>query len=420
MNALGFILACALAYALTPVVLVALERHGILDRPTQPRKIHSTPMPVGGGVAIYLAFFGTVLALSFWQDEPLLRLGSLQLWGLFAASTFIVAAGLWDDAYRMRPAVKLGAQIIAGLILYYSGYHIGLVTNPFGGQLELGGWDMNLTVLWVVAMCNAINLIDGLDGLACGVAMIAALTLAAIGLYPADYSRDVPFLCFAVAGAALGFLRYNYYPARIFLGDAGSMLLGLLLAAIALVSARKSSTAIALLMPLVALAVPMLDTALAILRRSSSGAGIFTADGEHLHHRLLRLGVSHEDVVKIFYFVSVWLGMVAFTFVLIPNRYGIIVFGVLGLGLLFAVEALAFVEATMHGRTRPRPALPLSAPLRWVSRNVLEAPARRIEDWVRRRWPEPPAEAPQQQAESEPAAIVTATPVPGASSNHEA
>jgi UDP-GlcNAc:undecaprenyl-phosphate GlcNAc-1-phosphate transferase len=383
MNALAFVLSCALAFVLTPPVLVLLERAGILDHPSSARKVHAEPMPVGGGLAIYLAFFVTVFALVPLQDEPAL-LSWPQLWGLLGAATLLVAVGLWDDARRLGPALKLTAQILAGLILYGSGFHIGLLTNPFGGQIELGPWDMNLTVLWVVALCNAINLIDGLDGLACGVSLIAALTLAAIGLYPAESSRDVPFLCFALAGAALGFLRYNYHPARVFLGDTGSMLLGLLLSAIALSSARKSSTAIALLMPLVSLGVPVLDTLLAILRRRNAEGGIFAADREHLHHRLLALGVPHEDVVKVFYFVTVWLGLVAFTFVLIPNQYGLIVFGVLGMGLLFAIRALAVLEAMVHGRPLPRSA-PLSAPLRWLSRRFLEGPARRIEDWARRR-----------------------------------
>jgi hypothetical protein len=186
------------------------------------------------------------------------------------------------------------------------------------------------------------------------------------------------FLCFALAGASLGFLRYNYYPARVFLGDTGSMLLGLLLSAIALASARKSSTAIALLMPLVSLGVPVLDTCLAIIRRSSTEGGIFRADGEHLHHRLLRLGVSHEDVVKLFYFVSVWLGLVAFTFVLIPNQYSLIVFAVLGMGLLFAIKSLTFLEAAMLGRPKPK-SLPLSTPLRWFSQRFLERPAQGLE-----------------------------------------
>lgn len=385
MNAAGFLVSCGLAYLITPIILVLLERRGVLDRPTLERKIHTSPMPTGGGAAIFVAFFATVFILAPFQDEPTLQARS-QLWGLFAASVFIVALGLWDDARRIRPAWKLAGQVVAGLILYTSGFHIGLVTNPLGGQIELGPWDMNLTVLWVVALCNAVNLIDGLDGLACGVCLIAALALAAIGLYPADFSRDVPFLCFALAGASLGFLRYNYYPARVFLGDTGSMLLGLLLAAIALASARKSSTAIALLMPLVSLGVPVLDTCLAIIRRSSTEGGIFRADGEHLHHRLLRLGVSHEDVVKLFYFVSVWLGLVAFTFVLIPNQYSLIVFAVLGMGLLFAIKSLTFLEAAMLGRPKPK-SLPLSTPLRWFSRRFLERPAQGLEAWARRVLP---------------------------------
>ncbi len=382
MNLLAFFVALVLSFLLTPLVFVALEKAKILDHPSGGRKIHRRPIPVGGGVAIYLAFFGAIVLLAPWQETALLEVDT-QMLGLVLAATCLVVAGLWDDARGMKPRRKLLAQATAGWLLFTFGFRIGVVTNPLGGQIILGWWDLPLTVLWVVSLCNAINLIDGLDGLACGVAVIAATTLGLIGIYPADYSRDAPFLCFALAGAALGFLRFNYHPAKVFLGDTGSMLLGLLLSAIALTSARKSSTAIALLMPLVSLGVPVIDTLLAILRRAISGSGIFTADGKHLHHRLLKLGISHEDVVKVFYFISVWLGLVAFMFVLIPNQFAIIVFGVLGMGLLFAIKSLSFLEAVVHGRPHPR-SVPLSAPLRWFSRRVLERPAALLERWSRR------------------------------------
>jgi UDP-GlcNAc:undecaprenyl-phosphate GlcNAc-1-phosphate transferase len=239
-------------------------------------------------------------------------------------------------------------------MLIASGLQIDRVSNPFGGELLFPRWlSVCMTLFWVAGMMNAINLIDGLDGLATGIVAIASLGLVAAGLHVQNFTSVVLFA--SLAGACAGFLAYNFFPAKIFLGDAGSQFLGVVLAAAPLVDyPYKSATAVALLIPLTSLALPILDTALAVLRRFTGRRSVFRADKYHVHHRLLKMGLSHRQVVLFLYLVSGYLSCLAFMFVLIQERYAIILLVLLTLGLIMAMQTLRFIEFTLRRRSRRR------------------------------------------------------------------
>jgi UDP-GlcNAc:undecaprenyl-phosphate GlcNAc-1-phosphate transferase len=254
-------------------------------------------------------------------------------WGLIAGGGVIVLVGIVDDFAALSPLVKLVGQVAAALVLVGFDVRIDFISNPIGGGLLQLGWlAVPLTVLWIVAMTNMVNLIDGLDGLAAGVASIAAITLllAAVRM---NYQVGV-LLTAALAGSALGFLPYNFNPAKIFMGDAGAMFLGFGLAAVAVEGALKSTATLAVAIPVLAVGLPIFDTVFAIFRRLKRGVPISVADRDHLHHRLLRLGLSHRETVIVMYFVSGWLGISALA--------------LMELGTFQALAIIAFVVTSVY------------------------------------------------------------------------
>jgi UDP-GlcNAc:undecaprenyl-phosphate GlcNAc-1-phosphate transferase len=215
--------------------------------------------------------------------------------------------GLADDLVGVRPLVKLAVQAAAAADLYANGFQVRALSNPFDGStVSLGMWALPVTLLWFVGMSNAFNLIDGLDGLAAGLALFSTTTLFIAALINERF--EVALLATALGGALLGFLRYNFNPASIFLGDSGSLFVGFILAAFAVRGSMKSSTAIAVAAPLLALAVPILDTTISVTRRLISGKRLFDADGDHIHHRLVRLGFTPRRVVILLYAVAAAFG----------------------------------------------------------------------------------------------------------------
>jgi UDP-GlcNAc:undecaprenyl-phosphate GlcNAc-1-phosphate transferase len=349
---LGLLVAVSalVSVCLTPLVRRAALKLGIMDQPG-PRKIHRFPIPRAGGVAVYIAWLVAVmmgmeflgLPAVFSHPGPLIGLGLLAL-----------LLGLWDDWKDLPGAVKLLGQIGVASAAFLAGIRIDRLTHPLGGELLFPGvLSYLVTVLWIVGMMNAVNLIDGLDGLAAGVVAIASLGLVAAGLH-AQNALSVIFFA-ALAGACGGFLVHNFFPAKIFLGDAGSQFLGLVLAAAPLVEfPYKSATAVALLIPLTSLALPISDTWLALTRRFRGRRSIFLADRYHLHHRLLKMGLSHRQVVLFLYLVSIYLGCVAFIFVLIPERYAVVLLVLLALGSLMGMRTLRFIEFRLRTRYRRR------------------------------------------------------------------
>jgi UDP-GlcNAc:undecaprenyl-phosphate GlcNAc-1-phosphate transferase len=344
-----FVVTLILSWLLTPFAGKLAERWGCVDRPGG-RKIHARNIPYFGGLAIFLSFVLvgiTVYALAPKSDPEIKRV----MLGFLLGGTVILMTGLVDDIRSTRPLIKLSGQVIAGCILVSLGVRIELLTNPFGGEIHfsavIGGL---LTVVWVVSMVNAMNLIDGLDGLAAGVALIASLTLFAVAVKRNDAVDMV--ITVILAGSCLGFLRHNFFPARIFLGDAGSMFLGFTLSVIGIQGIQKSATVMALLIPLSALAVPVLDTLMAVVRRSRVKRNIFAADREHLHHRLVRLGIRKKNVVLLIYFFCVHLGITAFVLTLIPIEYTLIILVLIAMGILIAIQTLGFIEEKMNIRLR--------------------------------------------------------------------
>lgn len=295
----AFIIALGVAYLVTPFVQRLAVRWGAVDKPDE-RKVHTGIIPRLGGLAIYAGFLVSVLASAH---------VTLELFGILAGGTAILLLGVIDDIYQIPAKVKLAGQIAAASVLLLFDIRIDWITNPLGSMVYLDLWAIPITLIWVVSLTNTLNLIDGLDGLAAGVSIIAAVTIFLMAV--AQNFALVAVLTAALAGSALGFLYFNFSPARIFMGDTGSMFLGYMLAAVSVVGTVKSAATIALIVPMVALGLPILDTACAIIRRFNLGQPIFKPDRGHLHHRLLDMGLSQKQVVLLLYLVSILLGMSA-------------------------------------------------------------------------------------------------------------
>ena len=289
--------AMALSLALTPAVRGLARRLRWLDHPDGERKLHPVAVPRAGGLAVYLAFVLAVAAYGAWTGA-----GADGHVALVAAAGAVLLVGLLDDARGATATTKLSVQTAAAAFLYAQGYRIETLTNPFGDAFSLGSLSFPITVLWLVGMSNAFNLIDGLDGLASGVALFATVSLCVAGIV--NGRADAVILIAALSGALLGFLPYNFSPATIFLGDGGSLFIGFALAGLALGSSIKASAALAVATPLLALALPIVDVQLAIVRRLARGQPIFRGDRDHIHHRLLAMGFTPRRSVMILYAVA--------------------------------------------------------------------------------------------------------------------
>ncbi|HKU42428.1 MAG TPA: MraY family glycosyltransferase [Polyangiales bacterium] len=294
-----------LAVLLTPVVRRYALRFGVVDRPGD-RRVHTRAVPRLGGLAIILAFFGALAALFAVQSEVArLFFGNpLQIAGLALGGVLVCALGVLDDVRGLRAWHKLWVQTGAAVIAYAGGFRIDAIKLPFIGDLEMGVFGIAITALWVVAIINAINLIDGLDGLAGGIAFFACVTNFVVAAINGDVV--VMLLSASLGGSLLGFLLFNFNPASIFMGDSGSMFLGYVLATTSILgNSVKSSTTVALLVPFVALGLPIVDTLLAMMRRVLERRSIFAPDRGHIHHQLLAMGLTHRRAVLILYGLSV-------------------------------------------------------------------------------------------------------------------
>jgi len=307
------LLAATISLAATPLARRLALRAGAVDEPGS-RRVHAAPTPRLGGLAVASGILGSIAvgaAVGAPQTMRILADGA-RTWGLGAGALVVLVVGAMDDVRGISPAVKLVAQIVAAGLAVAGGYWIAGVTNPFtGAYVVLGGAGALLTIVWVVAISNAFNLIDGLDGLAAGVGLIAAVTLLTIAWI--EGRQEVLPLWAVVVGALAGFLVHNFAPASIFLGDSGSLLLGYLIALLALQALEKSATVVVVLASVLALGLPITDTALAIVRRTmtSGPRGIVRADRAHLHHRLLDGAMSQRRAVLVLYGVAVGFGLVA-------------------------------------------------------------------------------------------------------------
>jgi UDP-GlcNAc:undecaprenyl-phosphate GlcNAc-1-phosphate transferase len=351
----AFVVALGFAVVFTYAVRnIALAR-GWTRLPESDRHVHRDAIPRLGGVAIFIAFASvTALCLSFARltgsvgGHHLARLASLLL-----PLSIVFLTGLYDDFYSVRPALKLVAQSTAGVLLFFSGFRV--VLSPGLAHHELNrAVALLLTVFWTVLITNAFNLIDGLDGLAAGSALFSTMTMFVVALVM--HNGTVALLTVTLAGAIVGFLRYNFNPATIFLGDSGSQLLGFMLAALSLAGAtqQKSSTIISVAIPIVAFGFPIVETAVSILRRFLSGQPIFGADSGHIHHRLLANGMSHRAAVVLLYTISGGISLLSLP-LLAPDAAPVaIVFAVVAIGLVVGVQRLYQHEFLELGRIARR------------------------------------------------------------------
>lgn len=341
------LMAALAVLAFTPWVRRLALQVGMVALPGE-RRVHRIPTPLAGGLAIYAAFWLTVGLWSYGRAPfP---------FALWLASTAIVCIGLLDDRYTLPPVLKFLGQAAASGLLVAGGSRIEFVTNPFGGMLYVGEWGVPLTMLWLVAITNTLNFIDGLDGLASGVTAIACLPLFLIAMQQGH--AQVALLALVLAGAAVGFLYYNFNPARIFLGDTGAMFCGFLLAAFAVDGALKGATAIALTVPLLMLGLPVLDTAFAIIRRFRGGVPVYQADKGHVHHRLLALGLTQRQAVVVLYVISGLMGLGALGLTEVSAFKGLVIFAAVGILASLAGLKLGVMEATPAGRRAAGPSEP--------------------------------------------------------------
>jgi UDP-GlcNAc:undecaprenyl-phosphate/decaprenyl-phosphate GlcNAc-1-phosphate transferase len=331
--------------ALVPLARALAIRVGAVDHPG-PRRVHREPVPTMGG----LAFVVTVLAMA-WAARvlpgPAYQLDPQPLLGLTLAALPLLALGIVDDTRGAHWLAKLGVQACAALVLVQFGYGVPVLTNPFGSAFPSGALNAPLTVLWVLAVINAINLIDGIDGLAAGVVLIASCALWFTGRLHGDFY--VMFITSLLIGGTAGFLRYNFPPARVFMGDTGSHFLGLVLAAVSLLENRKGTAAVTLLFPLVAMGVPMMDSVSAFVRRARRGQPVFHADAGHVHHRLLRLGLSPRRALLALWGLSALLALVAVGLTRLPRGLTALGAVALAVALFLAFEWLETLDRRRGG-----------------------------------------------------------------------
>jgi UDP-GlcNAc:undecaprenyl-phosphate/decaprenyl-phosphate GlcNAc-1-phosphate transferase len=332
--------AAAVVASLIGTMLILRSKSSIgLDAPDGRRKQHDKPIPRLGGLPIFAA-----LALGITVS---LCLGRMRIyeWGpLLVCNLLMFLVGFLDDLKPLGAKVKLMGQIGVSLILYSLGVSIDILSNPLGaGGIMLGWWSLPLTLFWLVAIPNIINLIDGMDGLAGGFGLFLSLTLAFVGYV--SYSPEVMLISIIMAGSLSGFLFFNFPPAKIFLGDGGAYLIGFFIASVSLTSSNKGSVIAALLVIIIALGVPILDTAFAILRRSIRGVPIFSADAEHIHHRLILLGYSKGRALVAMYSVCVVLSLVGISILLTKGIALPIAGAVLFLLALGAARYLGYIRS---------------------------------------------------------------------------
>ncbi len=341
----SFSLALLATFVLTKYVRDYALARGWVATPASGRHLHTSPIPRLGGVAIFLGFIITVAVASVLGTHSSVlseKISLPKLATLLGPALIVFLLGVYDDLRGAAPWLKFTTQGIAATLLFFCG--LGILDLPllFGSRHFSWLVGLPLTIIWVLGITNAFNLIDGLDGLAAGSALFSTLVVFVVSLV--SHSWLVALLTIALAGAILGFLRFNFNPATIFLGDCGSLFIGFLLSALSLESATKAPTIIAVAIPVVSFGLPILETAISILRRLISGRPVFTADREHIHHKLLERGLSHRQVVIVLYAVSALFGLLSL-FLLWPTGSTLgLVLAVLGTGVWLGVQHLGYLE----------------------------------------------------------------------------
>lgn len=338
---LSFLLTTGMAFIVTEIVRIMAFKIGAVDHPNS-RRINKEIMPTSGGLAIYIVYFISVIFI--------LPLDNSLTIPLFLGASIIVFTGLIDDIKSISPKMKIFGIVSATLVVYYLGdISMSTIDIPFIGLIELGYFSLPLTILWVTSITNAINLIDGLDGLATGVSSISLTTIGIVAYSFLETNNvEITIMIFTLVAALIGFLPANYFPAKIYLGDTGALFLGFMISVFSLFN-LKNVTFISLVIPLVILAIPIADTLYAIVRRKVNKQPISTADKHHIHHRLMALGFNHKQSVKLLYLIAIVFSIVALIFP-IANTTGIIL---LTISLLVSLQFLAEIIGLVGTNNKP-------------------------------------------------------------------
>jgi UDP-GlcNAc:undecaprenyl-phosphate GlcNAc-1-phosphate transferase len=354
-----FLIPLILSLIITPFVIKLAKGIGAIDQPNE-RKVHKLPIPRLGGVAIYFSFFLSLLLYTVVNPtaHPFSTMDPHLAAMLVVSLSIVLALGIWDDIKPLSPGKKFLGQFLAATIVYIAGFRLSTITHPLSTELlDLGIFNFPATIIWIVGITNAFNLIDGLDGLAGGVAFIVSLTICTISFLKGDLTTAM--MALLLAGAVLGFLRYNFSNARIFLGDSGSLFIGFMLAILSMLSSTKGSAAFSIIVPVLALGLPIMDTLLSMMRRLVRSIfpekqerkslvrkllTLFLPDRGHIHHQLMARGLSHRSVVLLLYVVSVLFGIGSFALTATKNIGATSILFMIGVAMFIGVSQLRYRE----------------------------------------------------------------------------
>lgn len=328
----AFIIATLTTLLITPLIIKIAVRLEAVDQPNN-RKIHNGSKPTLGGLAIFIGVTAGFIYLQPMHD---------QMNAIIIGACIMIVTGVIDDIFDLRPLYKLFGQISAALVVVSSGLVIEKLTIPFMGTVYLGGLGLIMTVLWIVAASNAINLIDGLDGLAAGVSAIGLTSILVMAFL--DYRPIVVYLTIILIGSCIGFLFHNFHPSKIFMGDTGALFLGYAIAIVSMLGLFKNVAFFSFIVPVIVLAIPIFDTIHAIIRRTINNQGIATRDTNHLHYELMKMGYSHKMSVLIIYAFSVFFGLMAVIFnsATLLSSFIILIAIILGIQLIAEIAGITF------------------------------------------------------------------------------
>lgn len=344
------IIAVIINLVVTPNIIRISHHFRWYDRPGN-RKIHTVLVPRLGGVGIFSSFFITIIVAPLvWHLMTGVQVINFIDWkylSIFFGFFIIYLLGLIDDFWNLKAIFKFGIQVLAASVVVFSGFVVSSISIPYVGTLELWYFSYPLTILWIVGITNAINLVDGMDGLGAGIAGFAALSMGIISMIQQEMAGGI--MAFALFGALLGFLRYNFPPAKIFMGDSGSLFLGFALAVFPLFGISEEGSLSTLLIPITILLVPIIDTLAAIIRRLRKRTSIATPDKEHIHHKLLSLGLGEKKILAVIYSVCAYLSVIAITSIVLPNIFpkaiNVFIIIVAWIGLLLGYAIIHMLQA---------------------------------------------------------------------------
>ncbi|WP_430790334.1 glycosyltransferase family 4 protein [Virgibacillus flavescens] len=325
-------LSLVICLLITPLLIKFAVKINATDKPNY-RKAHTVPTPTLGGIAIFISFLAGLLIL-----QPVSDYHAAVVTGAF----LIIALGIFDDLYNLSAKVKFAVQVlVALLIVFWGGLQVEFINLPFGGQIEFGFFSSIVTIFWIVGITNAINLIDGLDGLAAGVSSIALFTIAGMAVLMGDvYVSTMALILFF---STMGFLKFNFYPAKIFMGDTGALFLGYMIGVLALLG-FKNITIVSFVIPIFILGVPISDTLIAMVRRRINRQPMSSPDSSHLHHRLMKSGFTHKQTVLFIYSLSAMFSISAFLFSMTTLWGSIIILSVALLAIEILIENLGMIN----------------------------------------------------------------------------